>query len=107
MASPTPSLNPDGVPQICATPSGLCYKWKPRSQGGAVATTAYPGLRCETPAGFVRSPADTITLLSTLHHAGRAAMPQSLVQIYVHFVFSTKGRAPYLQDSAFRDRVHA
>jgi REP element-mobilizing transposase RayT len=34
-------------------------------------------------------------------------MPQSLVQIYVHIVFSTKGRAPFLRDTAFRDRVHA
>jgi REP element-mobilizing transposase RayT len=34
-------------------------------------------------------------------------MPQSLVQLYVHIVFSTKGRAPYLRDSSFRDRVHA
>ena len=34
-------------------------------------------------------------------------MPQSLVQIYVHIVFSTKNRAPYLQDRAVRDRLHA
>jgi putative transposase len=34
-------------------------------------------------------------------------MPQSLVQIYVHIVFSTKDRAPFLRDTAFRERVHA
>ena len=34
-------------------------------------------------------------------------MPQSLVQIYVHLVFSTKNRQPFLQDKAFRERVHA
>jgi REP element-mobilizing transposase RayT len=34
-------------------------------------------------------------------------MPQSLVQIYAHLVFSTKNRAPYLRDPAFRDRTHA
>ncbi|MEX2138603.1 MAG: IS200/IS605 family transposase [Pirellulales bacterium] len=34
-------------------------------------------------------------------------MPQSLVQIYVHLVFSTKNRQPFLQDSAFRERLHA
>src|SRR5437762_66661 len=34
-------------------------------------------------------------------------MPQSLVQIYVHHVFSTKNRAPFLRDVPFRERVHA
>jgi putative transposase len=34
-------------------------------------------------------------------------MPQSLVQIYVHIVFSTKDRAPFLRDLAFRERTHA
>jgi REP element-mobilizing transposase RayT len=34
-------------------------------------------------------------------------MPQSLVQIYVHLVFSTKHRQPFLLDPAFRDRTHA
>jgi REP element-mobilizing transposase RayT len=30
-----------------------------------------------------------------------------LVQIYLHLVFSTKHRQPFLQDPAFRQRVHA
>jgi REP element-mobilizing transposase RayT len=34
-------------------------------------------------------------------------MPQSLVQIYAHVVFSTKDRAPFLRDAAFRERTHA
>ena len=34
-------------------------------------------------------------------------MSQSLVQIYVHIVFSTKDRVAFLQDVAFRERVHA
>ena len=34
-------------------------------------------------------------------------MPQSLVQIYVHLVFSTKDRQPFLRDVSFRERVHA
>jgi putative transposase len=34
-------------------------------------------------------------------------MPQSLVQIYVHIVFSTKDRAPFLKDRDFRLRTHA
>jgi len=34
-------------------------------------------------------------------------MPQSLVQIYVHFVYSTKNREPVLTDMDFRTRVHA
>ncbi len=34
-------------------------------------------------------------------------MSQSLVQIYVHIVFSTKHRQPYLNDRDFRLRTHA
>ncbi len=34
-------------------------------------------------------------------------MPQSLAQIYVHIVFSTKHRKPFLRDDAFRERTHA
>jgi len=36
-----------------------------------------------------------------------AAMPQSLVQIYVHLVFSTKSRQLFLTDAVTRDRLHA
>jgi putative transposase len=34
-------------------------------------------------------------------------MPQSLVQIYLHLVFSTKDRQPFLRDRSFRERTHA
>jgi len=34
-------------------------------------------------------------------------MPQSLVQIYVHVVYSTKGRRRFLQNEALRLRIHA
>ena len=34
-------------------------------------------------------------------------MPQSLSAVYVHLVFSTKGRQPFLQDKALRERLHA
>ena len=34
-------------------------------------------------------------------------MPQSLVQIYVHLVFSTKERRPFLQTMEHRQRMHA
>ena len=33
-------------------------------------------------------------------------MPQSLVEIYVHIVFSTKNRQPFLTDPVFRNRLH-
>ena len=33
-------------------------------------------------------------------------MPQSLVQIYVHVVYATKHRKPFLRDNDFRDRTH-
>jgi putative transposase len=38
---------------------------------------------------------------------GGNGMPQSLVQIYVHLVFSTKNRRPFLRDAALRHRLHA
>ena len=34
-------------------------------------------------------------------------MPQSLSQIYLHVVFSTKNRARYLQNKELRIKVHA
>jgi REP element-mobilizing transposase RayT len=34
-------------------------------------------------------------------------MPQSLSKIYLHLVFSTKNRTPFLQDKDLRDRMHA
>jgi REP element-mobilizing transposase RayT len=33
-------------------------------------------------------------------------MAQSLTQIYLHIVFSTKNRIPYLTDSKLRERTH-
>ncbi len=37
---------------------------------------------------------------------GLSNMPQSLAQIYLHLVFSTKERRPFLTDLPFRTRVH-
>ena len=34
-------------------------------------------------------------------------MPQSLVQLYSHLVFSTKRRKPYLRDIQLRESLHA
>ena len=34
-------------------------------------------------------------------------MPQSLAQLYIHIVFSTKIRQPFLSDAEFRERTHA
>jgi putative transposase len=34
-------------------------------------------------------------------------MPQSLSAVYIHLVFSTKERRPWLRDSAFRQSLHA
>lgn len=34
-------------------------------------------------------------------------MAQSLVQIYVHLVFSTKNRQPFLRDTSLREQMHA
>ena len=32
-------------------------------------------------------------------------MPQSLAQVWLHIIFSTKERRPFLDDSAFRDEM--
>jgi len=34
-------------------------------------------------------------------------MPQSLSAVYIHLVFSTKERRPFLRDEAVRDNLHA
>jgi REP element-mobilizing transposase RayT len=34
-------------------------------------------------------------------------MPQSLAKIYIHTVFSTKNREPFLTDAALRREIHA
>ena len=34
-------------------------------------------------------------------------MPQSLAQIYVHIVFSTKNREPWLRNIGLRDQLYA
>ncbi|MHC4662895.1 MAG: transposase [Planctomycetota bacterium] len=34
-------------------------------------------------------------------------MPQSLAQIFIHVVFSTKGREPLLQDNDVREKLYA
>ncbi len=34
-------------------------------------------------------------------------MPQSLAQVYLHLVFSTKNRARFFQNLAFREKAHA
>ena len=33
-------------------------------------------------------------------------MPQSLAQVYLHLVFSTKDRRPFLQDTDLRNEMH-
>jgi putative transposase len=40
-------------------------------------------------------------------YLGERAMPQSLAQIYLHIVFSTKGRRPWLKQDALREELHA
>ena len=35
-----------------------------------------------------------------------SGMPQSLVQVYFHIVFSTKNRTPFLSDPEFRNHTH-
>jgi len=34
-------------------------------------------------------------------------MPQSLSAVYIHLVFSTKDRIPYLREKTMRDELHA
>ncbi len=44
--------------------------------------------------------------LPTITRARSRIMPQSLAQIYVHIVFSTKHRKPFLKDVEFRERTY-
>src|SRR5437016_14621703 len=37
----------------------------------------------------------------------RTEMPQSLSAVYIHLVFSTKNRQPFLRDKVIRTRLHA
>jgi REP element-mobilizing transposase RayT len=34
-------------------------------------------------------------------------MPQSLAQVYIHLIFSTKNRLPFLVDAGLRREMHA
>jgi putative transposase len=34
-------------------------------------------------------------------------MPQSLAQVYLHLVYSTKHRQPFLKDRDLREKMHA
>jgi REP element-mobilizing transposase RayT len=54
---------------------------------------------------FDNTPATHARWLSTVLHLRRNLMPQSLAQIYVHIVFSTKNRQPFLEDQTFRERT--
>jgi putative transposase len=38
---------------------------------------------------------------------GEVKMPQSLAQVYLHLVFSTKNRAAFLKDKDIQQRLHA
>ena len=38
---------------------------------------------------------------------GESEMPQSLSAVYIHLVFSTKNRQPFLRDKVIRTRLHA
>jgi putative transposase len=63
-----------------------------------------PGVRCATP-GFAIAPFQGANSADDVTHQV-LAMPQSLAQIYLHLVFSTKERRPYLQDLSLRDESH-
>jgi len=59
---------------------------------------AHPGKNVEAP-GLPRR--GCITETSWVYR-----MPQSLAQIYLHIVFSTKERRPFLQGTSIRDEMH-
>jgi putative transposase len=83
---------PDGnlTTSIFAWPSSTPKALYLKAQGRA----AHPGERGEgtlfTPKGFHQE----------------HPMPQSLAQIYLHIVFSTKNRQPFLLDQTIRDEMH-
>ena len=66
---------------------------------GREAWRAHPGrrkMRFCTPTGYHKLPRHRFFL-----------MPQSFAQIYLHLVFSTKDRRPFLQDSDVQSELHA
>ena len=50
--------------------------------------------------------ANLAKLLSTTVPLTGNAMPQSLAQVYLHVVFSTKHRQPFLRDEPLRRELH-
>jgi len=58
-----------------------------------------PGLRGTSYPGYIASPRPTPT--------GLHPMPQSLSSVFLHIVFSTKERFPFLSDAEVRGQVHA
>src|SRR5439155_14516595 len=49
----------------------------------------------------------TATRLRQSRRSRRNEMPQSLSAVYIHLVFSTKNRQPFLRDKVIRTRLHA
>src|SRR5262245_23919437 len=82
---------------MTASGNGVPRVWPPRER---CATRQTPRVRCATLGSDIQP-------LRGKDRAGRPVMPQSLVQIYVHLVFSTKNREPFLQDRVVREATHA
>src|SRR5205085_1050552 len=89
------------VPRAIPTPTGICHVSLPRSgyvlqpKVAARATTLGP---------LSRAPSPTPTVLRPPRSR---SMPQSLSAVYIHLVFSTKGRRPWLRGCAQRGELHA
>ena len=75
------ALYPKGIPQQSPRLRGTSYPGYPRARG----------LNSEG-----------VAPLETYY-----AMPQSLSAVYIHLVFSTKERRPFLRDEAIRQSLHA
>src|SRR5687768_15316477 len=45
-------------------------------------------------------------LILAIEHRSVEIMPQSLSQVYLHIIFSTKGRLPFLNDAKLRADLH-
>ena len=70
-------------------------------------TTKWSDITAEGTALGTGIPQDPVTLKGSHNITKENIMPQSLSKIYVHIIFSTKDRYPFLSDTVVKQEMHA
>jgi putative transposase len=95
--------------------SGTPKAFNEIAQGrGTPRTLGYKKIKSDTPKALHRIEWNLVSWMITgwtvtalpFEYPGASRMPQSLAQIYLHIVFSTKERHPSLADEAIRTAMH-